>query len=273
MRAAFVGAPSPNMADWIGAAGPELLLIALAAGLAGFVDAIVGGGGLVLVPALLAVYPQVAPATLLGTNKGGAIWGTAWASVQFARRVTLPWHALLPALPAALAGSFFGAWAVTLVHAEGLKRVLPFVLGAVLVYTLLKKELGRHHAPRFAGATEAAIAAAIAAVIGFYDGFFGPGTGSFFVFLFVRLLGYDFLNASASAKILNTATNGAALLLFAWKGHVWWHLALVIALANVAGSLVGTRLALRRGAGFVRSVFIVVVTALIAKTAYDGFLR
>jgi uncharacterized protein len=251
----------------------DLVVVAVAAALAGFVDAIVGGGGLVLVPALFAVYPQAAPATLLGTNKGGAVWGTAWATLQYARRVSLRWHALLPAVAAALAGSFAGAWTVTLVSADGLKRALPFVLGAVLAYTLLRKELGRHHAPRFEGRREALVASAIGAAIGFYDGFFGPGTGSFFVFLFVRALGYDFLNASASAKLLNTATNAAALVLFAWKGHVWWHLAVVIALANVAGSLAGTRLALKHGAGFVRGVFIVVVTLLIAKTAYDGFLK
>ena len=261
------------MPDAFVAVAPELLIVAAAAALAGFVDAIVGGGGLVLVPALFAVYPQALPATLLGSNKGGAVWGTAWAALQFSRRVQMRWGALLPAVAAALLGSFGGAWAVTQVSADGLKRALPFVLGAVLVYTLLRKELGRHHAPRFDGAREALLASAIGAVIGFYDGFFGPGTGSFFVFLFVRTLGYDFLHASASAKVLNTATNAAALVLFAWKGHVWWHLALVIALANVAGSLAGTRLALKHGAGFVRGVFIAVVTLLIAKTAYDAFVR
>jgi uncharacterized membrane protein YfcA len=257
----------------LAAPAPELIAVAVAAGLAGFVDAIVGGGGLVLVPALFAVYPNALPATLLGTNKGGAVWGTAWASVQFARRVTLRWGSLLPAAAAALAGSFAGAWAVTLVDASGLRRALPFVLGGVLAYTLVRKELGRHHVPRHAGTREAVIASAIGAALGFYDGFFGPGTGSFFVFLFVRALGYDFLHASASAKVLNTATNAAALVLFAWKGHVWWHLALVIALANVTGSVVGTRLALARGAGFVRAVFIAVVGALILKTAWDAFAR
>jgi uncharacterized membrane protein YfcA len=258
---------------WL-AAGPEVLLVvAAAAALAGFVDAIVGGGGLVLVPALFAVYPQAVPATLLGTNKGGAVWGTAWATLQYAKRVELRWGALLPAVAAALAGSFAGAWVVTLVSADGLKRALPFILAAVLAYTLARKELGRHHAPRWHGAQEAALASTIGAAVGFYDGFFGPGTGSFFVFLFVRVLGYDFLHASASAKLLNTATNAAALALFAWKGHVWWHLALVIAVANVAGSLAGTRLALKHGAGFVRGVFIAVVAALIGKTAYDAFLR
>lgn len=251
----------------------ELAVLGLASLFAGFVDAIVGGGGLILVPALFGVYPQAAPATLFGTNKGAAVWGTAWATVQYARRVTLPWHALLPAALAALAGSAAGAWTVTQVSAEGLRRALPLVLLVVLLYTLARKDLGREHAPRFRGAAEAGWAAALGLGIGFYDGFFGPGTGSFFVFLFVRLLGYDFLHASASAKLLNTATNVAALAAFAWTGHVWWHIVLVMAVTNVAGSLLGTRLALKHGAGFVRGMFIVVVTALIAKTSVDAFLR
>ena len=110
-------------------------------------------------------------------------------------------------------------------------------------------------------------------MLGFYDGFFGPGTGSFFVFAFVRWLGYDFLHASAAAKLINTATNFAALSLFAMTGHVMWQYAAALAVANVVGSLLGTRLALKRGAGFVRGVFIVVVSALILKTGYDAFLR
>ena len=113
----------------------------------------------------------------------------------------------------------------------------------------------------------------IGATIGFYDGFFGPGTGSFFVFLLVRVLGYDFLNASASAKLLNLATNFSALCLFASKGHIWWHFVAPLAISNVIGSLLGTYLALKHGAGFVRGIFIVVVSALILKTGYDGFLK
>ncbi|MGA0611313.1 sulfite exporter TauE/SafE family protein [Caldimonas sp. KR1-144] len=251
----------------------ELLTVTAASLLAGFVDAIVGGGGLILVPALFGTFPQAAPATLFGTNKGAAVWGTGLATVQFARRVTLNWPALLPAAAAALAGAALGAWAVTQVDASGLRRALPFVLAAVLAYTLAKKELGRAHEPRWSGRSEALAAAAIGLAIGFYDGFFGPGTGSFFVFLFVRVLGYDFLHASASAKLLNTATNLSALAAFALTGHVWWHIAAVMAVANIAGSLVGTRLALKHGAGFVRGVFIVVVGALILKTGWDAFLR
>jgi uncharacterized protein len=251
----------------------DLLIVTIASLLAGMVDAIVGGGGLILTPALFSVYPGAAPATLFGTNKGASVWGTSWATLQYARRVTLPWHALLPGAVAAALGAFAGAWTVTLVNGEGLRKALPVVLVVLLIYTLARKDLGREHAPRFTGGRETAVAAAIGLTIGFYDGFFGPGTGSFFVFLFVRGLGYDFLNASACAKALNVATNVAALLLFGWKGHVWWHIALVLAVANVAGSLIGTRLALQHGAGFVRGAFILVVSLLILKTGWDAFFR
>ena len=251
----------------------EVLVVSLASLLAGLVDSIVGGGGLILLPALFATFPQAPPATLFGTNKSASIWGTAFATVQYSRRVQLPWRALLPAAAAGLLGSLVGAWAVTQVDPALFRKALPLLLTALLAYTLARKDLGREHAPRYAGRTEALMASAIGLVVGFYDGFFGPGTGSFLVFAWVRLLGYDFLNASASAKLINTATNFSALMLFTWQGHVWWHLALAMALANVAGSLIGTRLALRHGAGFVRRVFIFVVLALIVKTAWDTWLR
>jgi len=251
----------------------ELLLVSLASVLAGFVDAIVGGGGLILVPALFAVFPTTHPATLFGINKSASVWGTAIAARQYGRRVAMDWRALLPAAGAGFTGGFLGAWAVTILPSEFLRKLLPIVLVCVLVYTLARKDLGREHAPTLQGRTRTLAASGIGLVLGFYDGFFGPGTGSFLVFLFVRLLGYDFLNASASAKLVNTATNLAALVLFALKGHVWWHYALALAVANVAGSLLGTHLALKHGAGFVRVVFIFVVSALILKTGYDAFLR
>jgi hypothetical protein len=251
----------------------ELLIVSLASLLAGFVDAIVGGGGLILVPALFAVFPTTHPATLFGTNKGASVWGTAFATLQFSRRVEMRWAALLPAAGAGFVAAFAGSWLVTVVSPDFLRKVLPGVLLAVLIYTVLRKDMGRSHAPRYSGAREAYAAAGIGALIGFYDGFFGPGTGSFLVFLFVRLLGYDFLSASASAKLINTATNVASLILFAAKGHVWWHFVVAMALANVLGSLLGTRLALKHGTGFVRAVFIMVVGALILKTGYDAFVR
>ena len=251
----------------------ELLLVSVASFFAGFVDAIVGGGGLILVPALFAVFPNAPPATLFGVNKSASIWGTAAAAWQYAQRVQMPWHALWPAAIVCFAGSMAGAWTVTQISPDFLRRLLPLILLGVLLYTLARKDLGRHHTPRFSGRREAMAAATLGLTIGFYDGFFGPGTGSFFVFLLVRLLGYDFLNASAGAKLLNTASNLAAIALFAFKGHVWWHFVVVMAIANVLGSLAGTHLALKHGTGFVRGVFIAVVSVLILKTTYDAFLR
>jgi len=247
--------------------------MSLASLLAGFVDSIVGGGGLILVPALFATFPGAHAATLLGTNKSASIWGTAIASWQYARRVEMRWRALLPAMGLSFVGSLAGAWVVTQLSPQYLRKMLPVILLAVLLYTLARKELGRTHAPRFSGRREILWAGLIGLGVGFYDGFFGPGTGSFFVFLLVRWLGYDFLHASAGAKLLNMTSNLAALILFTFKGFVWWHFALTLGVANVLGSLLGTRLALKHGAGFVRLVFIGVVGTLILKTGFDAFIR
>lgn len=251
----------------------EVLIISVASLFAGFVDAIVGGGGLILIPALFAVYPQAAPATLFGTNKTGSIWGTSFSAWRYARRIEFHWRVLLPAVAAAFIGAFAGSWAVTIMSADFLRKLLPFILLAVLIYTLLKKDLGQVARPRLSFARELATACGIGFFIGFYDGFFGPGTGSFFVFALVRLLGYDFLSASANAKLLNVATNLASIILFGFKGYIWWSLTPALALANIAGSFLGTWAALRYGAGFVRWFFIVVVGMLIARSAYDAFLR
>ena len=213
----------------------DVLLVSLASALAGFIDAIVGGGGLVLVPALFATYPLAHPATLLGNNKSASVWGTSWSTWQYSRRIDLRWSAVVPGAGAALIGAWLGAWSVTVIDPTFLRRALPVVLLLVLIYTLARKDMGRDHAP--------------------------------------RVLGYDFLNASAHAKVLNTASNLAALLLFALKGHVWWHIAFYRAVANVMGSWLGTRLALKHGAGFVRWVFVLVVSALIVKTGWDAFIR
>lgn len=248
---------------------PELLLTACASFFAGLVDSMVGGGGLILLPALFAAFPGAAPVTLFGTNKSASIAGTALATVNYLRRVRLDLRWMLVVALAALGGGFAGAWSVTLLDPLFLRRLLPFLLVAVLVYLLLNRQLGLTHAPRHAPRAQLLIGAAIGAVVGWYDGFFGPGTGSVLIFLFVRVLGFDFLHASAAAKVVNLTTNFAALSLFAAKGHVMWHLGVTLAAANVAGSLLGTRLALRHGAPLVRRAFLLVVAALIVKTAYD----
>lgn len=249
----------------------EWILLPLASLFAGFVDAIVGGGGLILLPALFAAFPGAHPATLFGVNKGAAVWGTTIAASQYIRRVKLHGSTVVISMAAAFAGSMAGAWVVTQVDSSQFRKALPFLLTGVLLYTLWKKDLGRHHIAHLGRRQEALLSTAIGVIIGFYDGVFGPGTGSFFVFALVRLLGYDFLHASALAKLMNVATNLSALAIFIQAGHIWWEWVAVLAAANVLGSVLGTRLALKHGAGFIRKIFLVVVSLLILKTGYDAY--
>lgn len=253
---------------------PQFDTIALTLGslLAGFVNAIAGGGGLVTLPVLLGVFPTAEPAVLFGTNKAAMICGTASAAVDYARHVKLPWRTLTPAIVMAFAGGVTGAWLVTLVSPEGLRRALPFMLGTVFVITVWGGHAGETHAPRFGRGAEAGITSAIALVMGLYDGFFGPGTGSFLIFFLVRLLGFDYLHAAACTKVLNMTTNLGALAFLGTAGHVWWRFFLPMAIANVVGASLGTRLALRHGSRLVRVVFLMVVAALILKTGYDAYL-
>lgn len=246
-------------------------LLALAAFGAGYVDAVVGGGGLIQTPALLAAFPTTAPATLFGTNKVASIVGTSSAAIQYARRVRVPWRLALPGAFAALIGSWYGAKAVTYLPPEMIRPFVLILLVMVAVYTFIKKDFGTvASAPREA-AGDVLRVMAIGGGIGFYDGFFGPGTGSFFIFLFVRFLAMDFLRASVTAKILNVATNLAAISYFALNVEIMWMLGGMMALANLSGAILGSRMAIRHGAGFVRQVFLVVVSALVLKMTYDLF--
>jgi len=251
----------------------DFTLLACAAFLAGLVDAVVGGGGLIQIPAMFALLPKEVPATLLGTNKLAAMCGTTVAAARYARRVKVAWSTAAPAALAAFALAFVGAWTVTRVPGDFVRSLLPLILLAVAVYTFKKKDFGSVHAPVHSGNKERWLALGVGASIGFYDGFFGPGTGSFLIFLFVRFFGFDFLGASAAAKIVNVACNVSALLWFGYSGHLLWQLAAMMAVCQIAGSLIGTRLALKHGSGFVRKLFLVVVSVLIVKTGYDTFMH
>ena len=249
------------------------LALGLAALFAGFVDSIVGGGGLIQLPALFAAFPSTAPATLFGTNKLASIVGTTSAAIQYSRRVEIPWRVAGPGAVAALVGSWYGAKAVAYLDPAILRPLILALLVLVAVYTFLRKDLGSVSKEPAHGGRSVAIALGVGAVIGFYDGFFGPGTGSFLIFLFIRLLGMDFLRASVSAKILNVATNLAAISFFVGNVELMWKLAAVMAVCNLTGSVLGSRMALKHGTGFVRKMFLAVVTVLILRLAYDTFLR
>ncbi len=250
----------------------EFVLLIGAAFFAGWVDAVVGGGGLIQVPALFAAYPNATPATLFGTNKLSSIAGTGVATVRYLRLVRVPLRVLLASFMAALLASYFGAKAVALLPVTWLRPVILVLLVLVAVYTFWHGDLGKQHAPRLGERGEGFWAIVVGLTLGFYDGFFGPGTGTFLVFIFVRWFGYDFLSASAAAKVVNFGTNLAALAYFAPSGNVLWALGLSMALANIAGSVLGTHWAIKHGSGFVRKVFLGVVLLLIGKFAYDTVL-
>jgi uncharacterized membrane protein YfcA len=251
----------------------EILILGLAAFFAGLVDAVVGGGGLIQLPALFSYFPAAAPASLLGTSKLAGIWGTSVAAYNYTRAVRLQWLVVVPAAMVAFMFSFAGAYTVTHIPPTYLRKALPFILFLVAVYTFKKKDFGSIHAPLFRGNKEMWMTMLVGAAIGFYDGFFGPGTGSFFIFLFVRLFGYNFLTASAVSKVLNVACNAAALLWFGYSGNMIVQVGLAMAVCGVLGSLTGSHLAIKHGSGFVRSMFLAVVSALILKTGYDAFFR
>jgi len=242
-----------------------LALLGLAALAAGFVDAVVGGGGLIQLPALLLGMPTAAPVEILATNKVAAICGTTVSASTYYRRIRPDPRTFGPMMVLAFLGSAAGAAVASHIPRDVFEPIVLVVLVVVGGYVLLKPELGEQTALRFAGHRHLAVAMATGLVIGFYDGALGPGTGSFFVFALVGLLGYSFLEASAKARLANWATNLAAILVFATQDAIVWYVALVMGACNVVGGYVGARTAVRHGTRFVRVFFIVVVSAFIVR--------
>lgn len=246
-------------------ASPGLLLLLVATGLAaGFIDAVVGGGGLLQLPVTLMI-PGLTPVQALATNKMGSVFGTATSAVTFFRRVRPDLRTALPMAAVALVASGLGAAVAAALPASVFKPVIVLALVAVLLFTALKPSMGRLTALRHAGARHYGLVVALGAGIGFYDGVMGPGTGSFLIIGLVSVLGYSFLEASAKAKIANFATNLGALTVFVPGGHVMWAPALLMAAMNVAGGYLGARTAVARGSGFVRVLFMVVVAAFVIR--------
>jgi uncharacterized membrane protein YfcA len=246
-----------------------LLLLGLAALAAGFVDAVVGGGGLIQLPALLLGMPGASPVQLLATNKLASVCGTSVSAATFYRRVRPDPRTFGPLMLFAFAGSVGGALVASLVPRSAFDPVVLVVLVVVGTYVLLKPTLGEVTALRWSGRRHTVAAVVTGVVVGFYDGALGPGTGSFFVFVLVGLLGYSFLEASAKARIANWATNVAALVVFVPQGAVLWETGLLMGAANVVGAYAGARVAVRRGAGFVRVFFVLVVGAFVVRIGAD----
>lgn len=247
----------------------DIALILAGAFVAGLMDAVVGGGGLIQIPLLFSALPTSSPGTIFGTNKLAAVFGTASAALRFVRRVKVPWGVAVPAGIVAFLASFLGAMTVSILPAHLLRSLVLVLLILVAGYTYWRKDFGRADLGLVFRRRHTLIAALLGGAIGFYDGFFGPGTGSFLIFLFIRCFGLDFLRASAAAKIVNVMTNLAALSYFAPRGQMIVGLGLGMAVFNVAGSQLGAHLAVRHGSAFVRKLFLIVVSALIVKFAWS----
>ncbi|MGL6070573.1 sulfite exporter TauE/SafE family protein [Craterilacuibacter sp.] len=249
-----------------------LAFLCVFAFMAGLIDAAVGGGGLIQIPALFNILPNTSAATLFGTNKFASAFGTLSAARSYLKRVKLPWRLVLPAASAAFAMSFAGAATVSLLPKDILRPMVLLLLIVMAVYTLWKKDFGQLHRPVIIGRREMLVGVAIGGAIGFYDGLFGPGTGSFLMFLFIRFFAFDFLHASAAAKVVNLSTNVAALLFFIPSGNVLFGFALPMAASNMAGAMVGSYLAMKKGAGFVRILFLILTSILIVKLGWDTLM-
>ena len=247
-----------------------IALLVTAALAAGWIDAVVGGGGLIQLPALLIALPDsTPPATILGTNKVSSVWGTATSSVTYAIKIKPDWRTIIPLVVASACGSVIGAQLARYLPRAYFTPIVLIALVGVGIYTWRRPQLGLVSKRKHDGRAHYGRTAAIGLGVGAYDGFLGPGTGSFFVILLVGVLGYGFLEASAKAKIANLVTNISAIIVFALHGSVLWGLGLSMGAANMVGGLLGARTALRRGNVFVRKVFLIVLAGLILKLAYD----
>jgi len=251
----------------------SLIALVVLSATAGFIDAIVGGGGLIQIPALLINLPNVTLPTLFGTNKIAALSGTSFSAYQYSKRVKFDYKLLLILALFAFIASYLGASIVSQLPTEKLKPAMLIILIVIAVYTFLKKDLGNVHTKTLSPFKQQLYGSIIGIFVGFYDGFFGPGTGSFFVLGFVVVLGFDFLHASAYAKVINCLTNISALIFFIKQGNYILEIALLLAICNVTGSIIGTKLALKQGNKFIRIIFLGIVCLMIVRYGYDVVVK
>jgi uncharacterized membrane protein YfcA len=249
-----------------------IIFLAIASGFAGFVDAMAGGGGLIQLPALILGLPNRELPLILGTNKVPSAFGTTAAARNYFKNIKPDIPLTLTMMFPAFVGSIGGAYFAASVPKEFFKPFIVFLLIAVVIYTWLKPDIGLAEKLKYTNRKRLFLVALIGLFIGFYDGIFGPGTGTFLVFFLVSGIGYAFLKASGTAKLVNLSTNIGAILSFQLTGHIWWQLGLLLAVANVTGAIIGSKLAIKGGSPLVRKVFLVVTTLLIARVAWDTFI-
>lgn len=247
----------------------QILLLCMAAFTAGFVDAIVGGGGLIQTPASILLLPGYPVVTAIGCTKIPSFSGTLLAAIQYLKKVRINYPLSVVMCVIAFFSSFAGSELLSVVSNAFMKPVLLAILVAVAFYTFLKKDFGQHEAKDHPPIKELWMGVAISLTIGFYDGFIGPGAGSFLILSFISLLGYDFLHASAQAKLVNLATNLGSIVLFTIKGKILWIVTLPMAACNAVGGLLGARMAIMKGNRFIRAFFLVIILGTLARFAWE----
>jgi uncharacterized membrane protein YfcA len=230
---------------------------------AGLVDAAVGGGGLIMMPALLAYLQEYTPATIFGINKFTSTLGTSFAAYSFVRKVKIDWQAILPMVVFAFCMGFLGAVLASSIPKSLMKYIVLVLLICLAAYNFLKRDFGDLHIERVRTKKEKILSFIVGGLIGFYDGFFGPGAGTFFVFLFVRFFSYDMLHASAATKILNLVTNLAALIYFLKSGNIVYSISIPLAIASILGSMLGANIAINKGVKFIKKLYLILITCLI----------
>lgn len=249
-----------------------IILLCIIAFAAGFVDAIVGGGGLIQTPAGLIMLPNHTVAQVIGSLKIPSFTGTFFAARTFLKKIKIPATRILLFTTIAFTASFTGSYCLTKMSNHFMKPVILIVLVVIAIYTFTKKDFGQNSQnkelafPWYKGAL-------ICLALGFYDGFIGPGAGSLLVLAFISWLGFDFMQANAHAKVVNLSTNLGSILLFTLKAAILWNIAIPMAICNAIGGIFGSKLAMVKGNGFIRMVFLIVILGTLCRLGYDVFLH
>jgi uncharacterized membrane protein YfcA len=250
-----------------------IIILCIASFVAGFVDAIVGGGGLIQTPVALIALPNLSVASIIGTLKIPGFSGTSIATIQYLKKVKVDWKLFGVMAVVSFAFAFIGSSLLNVMQNDFMKPVLFVILVLLLIYTYLKKDLGQFEISSLSVKQKYIYAIIICVFIGFYDGFIGPGTGSLLIIAFVGILGFDFLQASTNAKLVNLATNIGSITLFVIKGKIVWAIAIPMAVCNATGAFIGARLAISKGNGFIRAFFLIIVAVTLLRFGYDIFIK
>lgn len=247
----------------------ELAILIPVAFIAGIINAAVGGGGLISMPTFYTTLPHFSPAEIMGVDKFSSVMGHLMSIRQFASRLRLPWRLILPTAVAAMAGAYLGIRLLDFMPSTWMRPIIIVVLAVMVGYTWFRPNFGHQDESLMPTRSDMIKGALLGMSVGFYDGFIGPGTGSFLLFLFIRFFHFDFLRATACAKVVNFGTNAATLVFLLPAGLIHYEIALPLGIAAICGSVVGAKLALKGGNRWIRRLFLLLAITLLVKLSWE----